>query len=247
MRARLDCGGRAARQPSVKELLMTRIWIGAAMAVALMVSLAASAQAQFPRGLRFPPSVVNVFMLRGEAVQKELGLNDEQKALISNLATKLQQDAIEIISGLQDLTPEEQKEAMADIVKMVAEKGEQVKQQVDSMLDAGQRERLIELSLQQRGAQALEDDEVVAALKISDEQKQKLADIREEGTQAMQEAFQKLRAGGGDQGDIRKKMMELRNSLSEKALAVLTEPQRQQFEKMKGAKFDFPPGRGFPF
>jgi hypothetical protein len=226
---------------------MFRPWWLAGSAVALVVCMASPALAQFPRGLRFPASLQNVFMLRSDAVRKELGVNDEQQALLADLATKLQQDAFEIISGLQDLTPKEQKEMMAEVIKMVADKGKEVQAKVDEILNDSQTERLKQLSLQSRGAQALEDDEVVAALAISDEQKQKLANIREEGNQAMQEAFQKLRGGGGDQGDIRKKMTELRNKLSEKALAVLTPDQLKQFEKMKGKKFDFPPGRGFPF
>ena len=61
----------------------------------------------------------------------------------------------------------------------------------------------------------------------------------------MEEAMQALRAGGGDQGKMREKMMALRKELNEKAVAVLTSPQCEQFEKMKGTKFDFPPQRGF--
>jgi len=226
---------------------MFRSWSLAATALAFVVSLAPSAQAQFPRGMRFPASLQNIFMLRNEAVRKELGVNDEQQALLDDLASRLQQDAFEIISGLQDLTPKEQKEMMGEVMKMVADKGTEAQNQLDDILDDTQTKRLKELSLQARRAMALEDDDVVAALKITDQQKEKLADVREEGSEAMQQAFQKLRGGGGDQGAIRKTMMELRNKLSDKALAILTPDQRQQFEKMQGAKFDFPPGRGFPF
>jgi hypothetical protein len=35
--------------------------------------------------------------------------------------------------------------------------------------------------------------------------------------------------------------------MGDKALAVLTDAQREQLEKMKGAKFDFPRQRGFGF
>ena len=35
-------------------------------------------------------------------------------------------------------------------------------------------------------------------------------------------------------------MAKLRKELSDKALAVLTPEQREQFDKMKGEKFDFP-------
>lgn len=225
---------------------MFRPLLTAGLALALVVTFAVSAEAQL-RGMRIPASLQNVFLLRAEEVQKELGVNDEQAAQLNDIAMRLQQDAFEIISGLQDLTPEEQKEAMPEIMKMVAEKGEQTQAAVNDILDKTQRERLAELSLQARGAQALEDKEVRDALKITGDQEGKLAAIREEGMQAIQEAFSKLRAGGGDQGDIRKQMRELRDKLSEKAFAVLTPEQRETFEKMKGAEFKFPPRRGFPF
>ena len=36
-------------------------------------------------------------------------------------------------------------------------------------------------------------------------------------------------------------MMAMRKELGDKALAVLTADQKEQFEKMKGPKFNFPP------
>jgi hypothetical protein len=225
---------------------MFRPWLPAGLALVVVVSLASSAQAQL-RGLRFPASLQNVFLLRVDEVQKELGVNDEQRAVLADLAMKLQQDALEIFSGLQDLTPQEQKEAMPEVMKQITEKGQETQAQVADILDQTQEDRLKELSLQARGAQALEDEEIVLALALNDDQKTKLADVREKRTEAMQAAFQKLRASGGDQGGIREKMRELRNQLSEQALAVLTPEQREKFEAMKGAKFEFPPSRGFPF
>ena len=218
-------------------------------ALGLVLLMTTSASAQF-RGMRFPPSLQNIFMLRGEAVQKELGVTDEQKKTLSELAAQLQAEAMEIISGLQDLSPEEQKEHMPELMKMVGEKGKDIQQKVDKVLDQKQLARMKELSLQSRGAAALEDDEVAAALKISDDQKTKLAAVREEGNKKMEEAMQALRGGGGggggDLGDVRKKMMDMRKELGDTALTVLSPEQREQFEKMKGAKFTFPPQRG-PF
>jgi len=216
-------------------------------ALGLTLLMTSSASAQF-RGMRFPPSLQNIFMLRGEAVQKELSVTDEQKKTLSELAAQLQAEAMEIISGLQDLSPEEQKEHMPELMKMVGDKGKEIQEKVDKVLDQKQLARMKELSLQSRGAAALEDDEVAAALKISDDQKAKLVAVREEGNKKMEEAMAALRGGGGggDAGDMRKKMMDMRKELGDKALAVLSPDQQEQFEKMKGAKFTFPPQRG-PF
>jgi Spy/CpxP family protein refolding chaperone len=218
----------------------------AGFALLFVVCSAQPAAAQF-RNMRFPASLQNVFMLNGEAVQKELGLTDEQKKTISQLSDQMRADALEIMSGLQDLSPEEQKEHMPELMKMVGDKGKEMQAKIDQMLDKKQVTRLKELSLQNRGAQALEDDEVIAALKITDDQKKKLTDVREEGAKKMEETMQSLRSGGGDQGEIRQKLMAMRKELGDKALAVLTSEQRQQFDKMKGPKFEFPPNRGFGF
>lgn len=229
---------------------MIRRFLFAGATLALLLTLAPRAEAQLNlRGLKFPASLQNVFLLRGGEVQKELKLNDEQKEKLQALSTQLQQEAFEILSGLQDLTQDEQKEMMPEVLQMISDKGEEIKEKVDNILEDEQEARLVELSLQARGAQALEDDEVAAALKLGDDQKKKLEEIREEGNAAMQEAFQKLRADGGDQGDIREKMSKLRDELSEKAFAILTPEQREQFDKMKGAEFKFPPrrGGGLPF
>ncbi len=227
---------------------MIRRFLLASATLTLLLVCTQSAEAQL-RGLRFPASLQNVFMLRGDAVQDELKLNDEQKATLSDLALQLQQEAFEIFSGLQDLTQEEQKEQMPEVMEMIEEKGKEIGSKVDKILDDQQKSRLKELSLQARGAQALEDDEVVAALKISDEQKAKLAEVREQGNEAMQKALEELRGGGGDQGNLREKMAQMRKDLGDKALEALTPEQREQFAKMKGAEFKFPSGRGggFPF
>jgi Spy/CpxP family protein refolding chaperone len=219
------------------------LFAAAAFAVSLLAASPAEAQLNL-RGLRFPASLQNIFLLRGDAVQTELALKDEQKTAISELALALQQEAFEIMSGLQDLTPEEQKEQMPEVMKMIAEKGTEIQGKVDEILVDEQKARLKELSVQARGPQALEDDEISAALKITDEQKKKLEEVREEGNAAMQEAMTSLRAGGGDQGKMREKMGAMRKELSEKALAVLTPEQKEQFEKLKGKEFKFPSGRG---
>lgn len=224
---------------------MIRRILAAGAALALLLVFAPPAEAQLNlRGLRFPASLQNVFLLRGDAVQEELKLDAEQKQQLQELSLQLQQEAFEIFSGLQDLTPEEQQEQMPEVMEMIAERGKESQEKVDKILKDEQKSRLKELSLQARGAQALEDDEVAGALKLSDEQKEKLAAIREEGNAAMQEAFGKLRAGGGAQGEIREKMGKLRTELTDKALAVLTDEQREQFDKMKGAEFKFPQNRG---
>jgi hypothetical protein len=219
-------------------------WIaGGALALALLMTNSASAQ--FGR-MRFPPSVQNIMMLRNDAVQKELDFSADQQKSIADLASQMQSEAMEIMSGLQDLTPEEREKEMPSLVKMIAEKGKELQTKVDKILNAKQLTRMKELSIQQRGPEAFEDEEVAAALKLSDDQKKKLTAVRDEAADKQQEVIKALTSGegGGDRAAIGEKIQALRKELGEKALAVLSPEQRETFEKMKGAKFEFPRGRG---
>jgi hypothetical protein len=205
----------------------------------LVLSTASSAQAQFGRGFNIPPSVQNLFMLRDQAVQKELALDEGQTKGINELAAQMQAEAMEVMSGLQDLTPEEQKQELPSIMKMVGEKGKEIQEKVDKVLNEKQRVRVKELSIQRRGVEALQDDEVIEALKLSDEQKQKLTAIRDEIADKQQAIF---KDAGGDRQQMREKFLALRKEAGESAMAILTSDQREQFDKMKGPKFDFPQG-----
>jgi hypothetical protein len=76
---------------------MIRRLLTAGAALALLLVLAPKAEAQLNlRGLRFPASLQNVFLLRGGEVQQELKLNDDQKKLLDQLSIQLQQEAFEI-------------------------------------------------------------------------------------------------------------------------------------------------------
>ena len=209
----------------------------------LALSMTSSAQAQLRggRGFSIPPVVQNIMLMRAEAVQKELALEEAQTKEITALAAQMQSEAMEIFSGLQDLTPEERQKEMPLVMKMITEKGKELQEKVDKVLNAKQSTRMKELSLQRRGVDALQDDTVIAELKLSDEQKKKLETVRDEIADKQQEIIKSLTSGGGDQGQIREKMGELRKEAGEKAMAILTDSQREQFEKMKGPKFEFPP------
>lgn len=222
---------------------MLRFSTLAGCALALCLVFASAAQAQF-RGFSFPPALQNMMLLRMEPVQKELELDKDQNTSIGEMAAAAQSEFIEIMSGLQDLSEEERKEEMPNLMKMVAEKGKEIGDKVDKILNDKQKARLKQLSLQRRDADALNDAEVLAVLKFTDEQKKNLEAVREEAGKKQEEATNALLSGGGNQAEGRAKMMALRKETNEKVLAVLTPAQREQFDKMKGEKFNFPQGRG---
>jgi hypothetical protein len=226
---------------------MVRLFSLFSAALVVLALVATSARAQFGRGLQIPPVVQNIFLLRTEAVQKEIDLSADQNKSISDIALKMQSEAMEVLSGLQDLTEEERKEELPNLMKMLGEKGKELQAKVDKILNPKQTVRMKELSLQRRGAGALQDEEVIAALKLSDEQKKQLDEVRSAAGKQQEEIMKSLFGGGGggvDQSAIRGKMEAVQKELGEKTVAILTSEQRERFEKMKGAKFDFPQGRG---
>ena len=221
---------------------MIRLSMLACAALGLAALVTTPAQAQFGRGFRLPSAVQNIFLLRGEAVQKELDLDKEQVAAITALAGQMQTEAMEIMSGLQDLTEEERKEEMPNLMKMISEKGKELQGKVDKTLKPKQTARLKELSIQRRNPGALQDDEVVAVLKLTDDQKKQLDAIRDEAGKE-QEAIRRSslrRRRRRPHGDREPSSRPCKRSIGDKALAVLTAEQREQFEKMKGEKFTFP-------
>ena len=97
-----------------------------------------------------------------------------------------------------------------------------------------------EIRLQVQGPAALSSKEVAEALKLTDDQVNKIKDLTKSLSDARREAFQ---AGGAAKcRQLARNSPRLRTETNEKILAVLTSDQKASFEKMKGAKIDLPAG-----
>jgi hypothetical protein len=223
------------------------------VALAIIVAVAAAAPAGAQQKQRrgggglggramMVPGMDALMLLNSEAVQKELKLSTDQTTKVHESATEIQSEMQEIFSGLQDLSPEERREKMQELRGEAEKKVKELRTKVDVLLDGAQKDRLKQLVLQRRGVLgALEDPEVAVALKLSDEQKKQLEELRPARGQGGQGAG----AGGGGGGDreaMRARMQAMQKERNEKALAILTAEQKAELEKMQGPKFDFPPG-----
>ncbi|MBI2827634.1 MAG: hypothetical protein HYX69_23405 [Planctomycetia bacterium] len=179
-----------------------------------------------------------VGLLGMETVQKELKLSADQTATVQKMAGEMRSQMQETFSGLQDLSAEERREKMTEMRAEMAKMSKAAYAKADALLNPEQRERLNQLSLQQRGTAGLSDPETATALKLSDEQKQKLKALAEAAQEQRRAAFQA--AGGGGGGGGRERFAAMQKEQDEKAMQVLSAEQRDQFEKMKGKKFEFP-------
>ena len=206
-----------------------------AIVAAVAMSRAASVEAQ-QRGrgaMGFGPGGDVLMLLSQEAVQTELKLTDAQKTAAREAGDELRS----LFGDMRDQSQEERRAARGKVEGKIKE----LRAKVEGTLDAAQKDRLKQLSLQRRGAfGALQDPEVATALKLTDEQKKKVETLAEESRPGRGQGG----GGGGDRAAMRERFAAMQKERNEKALAILTAEQKAELEKMQGPKFEFPAGRG---
>jgi len=208
----------------------------------LMLCAASDAFAQrgggrgFGRG--FGGGVSHMGLLRVDKVQEEINLTDEQQDQMQAARQELR-EARRGQGGrgnFQDLSDEERQEFFARARERRQELNKAEKEKLSGILKDEQMKRLNEIYIQVAGGQALDDADVAAALKITDEQKEKLTAAHDEARDKQREAMGEIRElfQSGDREAIGEKMAEIRKEANTIILAVLTDEQKQQFEEMKG-------------
>ena len=202
--------------------------IVALSAVVLAMAVPSFAQQQQGRGGRGGRGN----LLAIPEVQTELKLDAAQKDLVQQLNMEMQQKRQALFqNGGQG------GDRQAAFAKMQELQAEQDKK-VTEILNKDQVVRYKQLQLQQQGIRALDRKEVADQLKLSGDQKNQIATAITGEREAMRAAFQN--AQGGDRQAAFAKMQELRQQTDTKLNGILTEPQKAQFEKLKGAPFTFP-------
>jgi Spy/CpxP family protein refolding chaperone len=181
-------------------------------------------------------------MLGFEQVQKELKITDEQKAKITGIfeAARPPQG-----TNFQNLTDEERAE--------MRKKGEEAGKAAVATLTPEQAARFKQMQLWVQGSQALVDNaDLAKELKLTDDQKGAVKTIVDESNkkigELMRNSFQQG-VSDDDRAKAREQMATLRNETDAECMAVLTDAQKSQLEKLKGPKFQldmsqFGPRRG---
>jgi hypothetical protein len=243
--------------------------------MALVFCLAAAAQAQ-PGGARggfsggFGQSRLS--LLRIEAVQKELGLTEDQIAAIRKLSDELRpmgrggrggeggERRGRGRGGNNDRTPDVRVGGIEQY--FVQQPGQ--RRQLSDEERAKMREEAATRAKKEKEeiAKILKPDQLKRLTEIyiqqqginalNDEDVAKELGINDEQKTKLgkvrEEQGAAMRelfgAGGGDREAARTKMADLRKQTEEKTLAVLTDAQKKKFEEMKGKKFDMPEGAG---
>jgi Spy/CpxP family protein refolding chaperone len=192
-------------------------------------------------------------LLSREQVQTELKITAEQKEQINAVQTGLREKMRELMpargqggQGGQGATAEERQKRMAEMQAKRQQLTEESEKKLATILKPEQSKRLGEISLQQRGVQGLKDKEVVEALKITKEQTDKIDAALKWGQEEQQKLFQESRGQGAGRDAaartaMREKQEKIRAETETKALAALTDAQKEQLTKMKGAVLKLEP------
>jgi len=217
---------------------------------ALMIMVTNQADAQRPgggggRGMggRGGP----MMYLVNKGVQEELKVTPEQKEKIDAASKESFSKMGEIFTKFKDLPKEERSEKMQAAMKEINDNAMK-----EIALKPEQAKRLKQIEIQQNPlATFVTNEEVAKELKITDEQKTKLKDLRETSDKDLAEM---RKSGGGGKGGFNKeaqeKMAAARKEASDKALKMLTAEQLGKWKELTGepfvVKFEFGGGRKQP-
>jgi hypothetical protein len=189
-------------------------------------------------------------MLLGIAeVQTELGLTSDQKTEVTTLLTDAREKMRATFGQtnrqeLQGLSQEERQKRFDEMRKKAEEANKGLDEKITKILKPEQSTRFKQLQFQRQGARALTTADVIAKLKISDDQgtkiKKILADARPTGGRA---AFDPNQTAEERQANM-KKMREQMEKAQKECFAVLSDDQMLDWTNMCGKTFKFPEFQG---
>ncbi len=172
-------------------------------------------------------------LLSNEGVQKELKLDAGQVEKATAAVQKVREKHQDEMTKLREEGPDARDKMMALNQTISTE----TMKELDTILKPDQIKRLKQLQLQQRGVQAFADPEVEKALKLTNEQKEKVKTIASDSQTQMRELFQP--GGGADFQEMAKKRAALQKESMDRIASVLTAEQKQTWKDLVGQPFEF--------
>ena len=237
-------------------MVRQRIW-GSVWCLVLIASMSmVSAQQGGGRGGRggfgggFGGPQTKLQLITNEAVQKELALEAAQTEKLKGIGAEVRKEGEALrgnfdFQGLRELPEEERNKKMAEFrtksQEATAKLLEKFLPQVNEVLTDAQEERLQQISLQASGSAIYEHEDVVKALALTAEQKEKLAAVNKTYRDSREALGNAGRAAGPE---AFAKMRALSETRDKDLKAVLTADQVAALDKMLGKTFDVAQLRG---
>jgi Spy/CpxP family protein refolding chaperone len=215
---------------------LTLHFVCAALVAGLVLTSSLSAQGRRPGGGFGGRAQGLLSLVTNEAVQKEIGVTDDQKAKLTALREESQKEGekLRTDAGLEGINfreiTDEQRKKLEDIQKTITTKYTPM---LKETLKPEQFERAQQISYQVAGPAAYNNPDVIKALDITKEQQEKLATVNKD----FQEKQRALFAGGNADG-VREAITKLREEQNAEIAKVLTAEQTEKFTKLKGKAFD---------
>ncbi len=213
------------------------------LVLGVAVALAVPALAQppgggFGRGM-MGGGMGGAMLLRAKPVQDDLKMDAAQVEKITQALDKVNEDLRDERAKLRDRdTPREEREA---IMKKTTDAQTKA---VNEVLKADQQKRLKQIQRQLAGISIFGEEEIQTALKLNDDQKDKIKAIQEDLTRDTREVFQGGGGGGGGfnpeaMRENMKKIQGLRKEALTNAMKVLTADQKTAVAEITGKPVDF--------
>jgi Spy/CpxP family protein refolding chaperone len=210
-----------------------RIIIVAALAALVTASFGQGFRGGFGRGPQ-----TGAMLLRRDDVKNDLKLTDDQKTKLLDLQDKMQSKMREIFQGAGG----DREKMQADMKSAM----EEATKDVNAVLTPDQQTRLKQIGIQLAGNGAAALPEVQADLKLTDEQKSKVADLQKTSQEANQSVMEKVRSQEIDRDAAGAAFKKNTDALNEEIGKILTDAQKAKLKELGGPVFtpDPPSGGG---
>lgn len=174
------------------------------------------------------------FMVFRDKVQERLKVSDDQKKKLQEPLEGFIKEMTEVFQSLDGVKPEEREKKIGPYRQKAHEK---LAALLKETLKEEQLKQLRQLVLQQEGLFALGHPEVMAELKVTDEQKKQFISLVQELHRNIEPLFQEAQSAGNPQ-EIGPKVMKLRKQYESKIEAVLSDAQKKRWKEMLGEPLD---------
>lgn len=187
-------------------------------------------------------------LIRSKTVKADVKITEEQEKKLTEWAKDYQAKSSETMKAkfaeLKDLPMEERTKKFGEFQ---AEQTKEVYKQIGTVLDAGQVKRLKQIEIQVAGTRAYSMKDVQEALKITDEQKDKLKEAGDMARKESQELRDEYGIKGGPGGakldadkmkEYTKKNEAITAGTMSKVKAMMTDEQKKALAELTGPAID---------
>lgn len=220
--------------------LLTAVLAGLFVSPVLgQIASLARLQALFQKGVGKP------ILLANSGVKKEIKLTDEQ----DNQIRKIRRDVSDKYQPEFRKVQGDRAKRLKLLVESARETRNRLNKELPDILRPEQLKRLDQIHIQVNGIASFKRPDVQKKLNLTDEQKVEIRKIGEGLQQGLTEVFKDVASAPLRKmpGAIRK-VKQLKDEATQKAVEKLTSAQKQTWQEMTGEKFDFklqlPIGRG---